>query len=145
MIDVSGFQVDWNNPEAATQNRNSSDTGTQDFSAEGMEIEIAYNPSPNWTILATIAQQETVKSNTFPVMQDFMNSFVIPNWVNSNFAQNYFINDDSTQTLAELAQTVIVENVIRGALQDGSPSIEQSEWRWFLNTSYNRGCLLEAV
>ena len=141
VIDVSGFQVDWNNPGAATQNRNSSDTGTQDFKAEGMEIEVAYNPTSKWTILATIARQETVKSNTFPVMQDFMNTFVIPNWVNSNFAQNYFINDDSTQTLAELAQTAIVDNVTRGALEDGSPSIEQAEWRFSLNTSYNLGKL----
>jgi outer membrane receptor for ferric coprogen and ferric-rhodotorulic acid len=144
VIDVSGFQVDWNNPEAATNDRNSSDTGTQDFSAEGMEIEIAYNPTPKWTILATIARQETVKSNTFPVMQDFMNSFVIPNWVNSSFAQNYFINDDATQTLADLAQTAIVDNVTRGALEDGSPSIEQSEWRFALNTSYNIGKLDDA-
>jgi hypothetical protein len=139
VIDISGFQVDWNNPNAATQNRNSADTGTQDFAAEGMEIEIAYNPTPKWTILATIARQETVKSNTFPVMQDFVNSFVIPQWVNSDFAKNYYINDDASQTLADLAQTVIVDNVTRGALQDGSPSIEQSEWRFSINTSYNLG------
>lgn len=137
--DVSGFQVDWNNPEEASINRNSSDTGTQDFSAEGMEVEISYNPTPKWTILATIARQETVKSNTFPVMQDFMNNHVIPNWVESNFAQNYYINDDATETLAELAQRAIVENVIRASLEDGSPSIEQAEWRFSLNTSYNLG------
>ena len=139
VIDVSGFLVDWNNPAAASQNRNSADTGTQDFTAEGMEIEIAYNPTPAWTILLTVARQETVTSNTYPVMQDFVNSFVIPQWVNSSFAQNYFINDTSSQTLADLAQTAIVDNVVRGALQDGNPSLEQSEWRWNINTSYNLG------
>lgn len=144
VIDVSGFQVDWSDPENASTDRNPSDTGTQDFSAEGMEIEIAYNPTPKWTILATIARQETVKSNTYPVMQDFVNSFVIPNWVNSDFAQNYFIDDDSTQTLAQRAQSAIVDNVTRGALEDGSASIEQSEWRFSLNTSYNIGKLDDA-
>src|SRR5690606_27841578 len=37
VIDVSGFIVDWNNPEAASTSRNPSDTGTRDFSATGME------------------------------------------------------------------------------------------------------------
>jgi len=139
VIDVSGFMVDWNNPNAASTNRNPSDTGTRDFTAEGMEIELAYNPTPEWTILFSVGQQETVTSNTYPVMLDYMNSFVIPQWVNSNFAQNFFINDQGSQTLAQLAQQAIVDNVVRASLQDGSPSLEQSEWRWNLNTSYNLG------
>jgi hypothetical protein len=139
VIDVSGFIVDWNNPNGASTNRNPSDTGTRDFTAEGMEIEIAYNPTPEWTILISVGQQETVTSNTYPVMLDYMNTFVIPQWVNSSFAQNFFINDQGSQTLAQLAQEAIVDNVVRGALQDGNPSIEQSEWRWNLNTSYNFG------
>jgi hypothetical protein len=139
VIDVSGFVFNAANPEASTTNRNSSDTGTQDFTAEGMEIEIAYNPTPEWTILFSVGQQETVTSNTFPVMQEYSNTFVIPTWVNSTFAQNYFIDDAGSRTLAEAAQESIVDNVVRGALVDGSPSLEQSEWRWNLNTSYNLG------
>jgi hypothetical protein len=139
VIDVSGFVFNAANPEASTTDRNSSDTGTQDFTATGMEIEIAYNPTPEWTILFSVGQQETVTSNTYPVMQEYTNTFVIPTWVNSSFAQNYFIDENSTQTLAELAQSAIVENVARAALLDGSPSIEQAEWRWNVNTSYNLG------
>jgi len=139
VIDVSGFIVDWANPNAASTNRNPSDTGTQDFTAEGMEIEIAYNPTPEWTILFSVGQQNTVTSNTYPVMQEYMNTFVIPQWVNSSFAQNFFIDDTGSRTLAQLAQEAIVDNVVRGALQDGSPSLEQSEWRYTLNTSYNLG------
>jgi outer membrane receptor protein involved in Fe transport len=145
VIDVSGFVVDWNNPEAATIDRNSSDTGTQDFTSEGMEVEIAYNPIPEWTLLFTAGQQETVASNTFPVMQDFLDTHVLPQWINSSFAQNYFVNDAGTQTLAELAQTAIVENVQRGALQDGNPAKEQAEWRFAFNTSYNFGANSEII
>lgn len=144
VIDVSGFVVDWNNPSAATTDRNSSDTGTQDFSAEGMEIEIAYNPIPEWTLLFTAGQQETVASNTWPEMQRFVNDFVIANWVNSSFAQNYHIND-SGLTLAEQAQTGLVEGVQRAVLQDGNPAKEQAEWRFAFNTSYNFGSNSELI
>lgn len=136
--DVSGFVPDWNNLTATT-NRNSGDNGTQDFTAEGMEIEIAYNPTPEWTMLLTVGQQETVTSNTYPVLGRLVNEFVIPTWINSNFAQNFFINVDSTETLAQQAQRVIVDPYNRGRLQDGNPSKEQAEWRWAFNTSYSFG------
>ncbi|MCF3650263.1 TonB-dependent receptor plug domain-containing protein [Synoicihabitans lomoniglobus] len=139
VIAVNGFQVDWNNADAATTQRNSSDTGTQDFTAKGMEVEIAYNPIPEWTILFTAGQQETIADNTYPEMQRYVDEFVLANWVNSSFAQNYFIDAGATQTLADRAQTSIVEAVQRAALQDGSPAKEQAEWRFALNTSYNFG------
>ncbi len=139
VIDVSGFVVDWSNPEAATQARNSYDTGTQDFAASGMEVEIAYNPIPAWTLLFTAGQQETVASNTFPEVQRYVREHVLPKWVNSSFAQNYFINDTSSQTLAEAATVTFVENSRNAALQDGNPAKEQSEWRFAFNTSYNFG------
>lgn len=139
VIDVSGFVVDWSNPNAASTSRNPSDTGTRDFSATGMEAEISYNPTDRWTIMFAAAQQETVTSNTYPVMKQFVESFVIPTWVNSTFAQNFVINDIGSQTLAQLAQTAIVENVQRAALEDGKPTIEQTEWRWSVNTSYHIG------
>lgn len=138
VIDVSGFQVDWADPESATTDRNSSDTGTQDFSASGMEIEIAYNPIPEWTLLFTAGQQETVASNTWPEMQRLVNDFVIANWVNSSFAQNYHIDEVGT-TLAERAQVGLVEGVARAVLQDGNPAKEQAEWRFAFNTSYSFG------
>ncbi|MGK0237837.1 MAG: hypothetical protein ACI92G_001301 [Candidatus Pelagisphaera sp.] len=139
VIGVNDFQVDWSNPEAATTNRNSSDTGTQDFTAEGMEIEIAYNPIAEWTLLLTAGQQETIADNTYPEMQRYVSEFVLDNWVNSSFAQNYFIDAGATQTLAERAQTSIVDVVQRAALQDGNPAKEQAEWRWALNSSYQFG------
>jgi len=143
--DVSGFQPDFVNPLNTTIDRNSADTGTQDFTAEGMEVEISYNPIPEWTMLFTVGQQETVTSNTFPEMQRFVNEHVIPQWVNSSFAQNYFIDDLGSVTLAQQAQTSIVENVQRGALQDGNPSKEQAEWRFAFNTSYNFGSNSEII
>ncbi len=145
VIAVNGFQVDWNNPDAATTSRNSSDTGTQDFTAKGMEIEIAYNPIPAWTLLFTAGQQETIADNTYPELQRYVAEHVLPNWVNSAFAKSYYIDAGATQTLAERAQTSIVEAVQRGALQDGSPAKEQAEWRFAFNTSYSFGSNSEII
>jgi len=145
VIDVSGFKVDWNNPDAATTDRNSSDTGTQDFSASGMEVEIAYNPIPEWTLLFTAGQQETIASNTFPEVQRYVNDFVIPNWVNSTFAKTYFIDDAGGTTLAQAATSTFVENARNAALQDGNPAKEQAEWRFAFNTSYNFGSNSELI
>ncbi|MBD5777913.1 TonB-dependent receptor plug domain-containing protein [Pelagicoccus sp. NFK12] len=139
VIAVNGFQVDWSNPDAATTLRNSSDTGTQDFKAEGMEVEIGYNPTRKWTLFFTAGQQETIADNTYPEMRRYVEEFVLDNWVNSTFAQNYYIDEGATQTLAERAQTSIVEAVQRAALQDGNPAKEQAEWRFALNTNYQFG------
>lgn len=143
--DVNGFQVDWNNPEAATVNRNAGDTDTRNFSADGMEVEIAYNPIPEWTVLLTVGQQETIRASTYPFMFEYMNSHVIPQWVDSAFAQNYYINETASETLAQRAQRTIVEPVRRARLEDGLPSKEQAEWRWALNTSYNFGTDSEII
>src|SRR5690606_8235515 len=110
VIDVSGFVVDWNNPNAASTSRNSADTGTRDCSATDMKIELVYNPTEKWTIVVTAAPQATVTSNTYPVMQEFVESFVIPTWVNSAFAKSFYIDEAGSQTLAEFAQANIVEN-----------------------------------
>ena len=139
VLDLNGFNPTWSDPDSTTTNRNSSDQGTQDFTATGMEIEITYNPTPRWTILLTIAQQETITSNTYPRFGEYINDFVIPTWVNSSFAQNYFINEDATMTLAEVAQANLVDNYKKAITNDGTPAVEQREWRWRLNTSYNFG------
>jgi hypothetical protein len=142
--DVSGFVPDWSTLTATT-NRNSGDNGTRDFTAEGMEIEIAYNPIPEWTMLLTVARQETVTDNTYPALGRLVEEFVIPQWINGSYAQRFFINTDATETLAELAQRAIVDPYTRGSLQDGNPSKEQAEWRWAFNTSYNFGSDSEII
>jgi len=84
-------------------------------------------------------RQETVTSNTAPRFEDFVNDFVLPVWVNSDFAQNFVITDDGSETLAEAATDRIVNRFLRAKLQDGNPQIEQREWRINFNTSYNFG------
>ncbi|MEX0326178.1 MAG: TonB-dependent receptor plug domain-containing protein [Puniceicoccaceae bacterium] len=136
--DVSGFQADWASA-TASEARSSNDTATQDYTAEGVEIEISYNPTPQWTLLLTLAQQETVTSNVYPVVNGFVDDFVIPTWVNSAFGQSYILNPDNGETLAERAERTIVEPARQAASLAGLPGYEQREWRINFNTSYNFG------
>jgi outer membrane receptor protein involved in Fe transport len=136
--DLNGFIPNYA-AATATTNRNSNDTGTQDFTSKGLEFELSYNPTSKWTILMSVAKQNTVTSNTYPAMLRYVHDFVIPNWVDSTFAKNYFIDDLSTQTLSQVAQSTIVDPVLQAATEDGSPAKEQRQWRWALNTSYKLG------
>lgn len=138
VIDLNEFVPDFANFDATT-NRNSGDTGTQDFTAEGNELEIVFNPNSNWTMLLSVAKQETVLSNIYPVLRNYVQDFVIPNWVESSFAQNYFIDEDGTETLSSFAQRNIVDPVAESITQEGIPSIEQRKYRVSLNTSYRFG------
>jgi len=138
VIDINGFVPDYANAQGTT-NRNSNDNDTQDFTSEGLEFEIAYNPTPSWTMLLSISKQQTVTSNTYPTMLKYVNEFVLPTWVNSTFAKTYVINDISGQTLAQVAQTTIVDPVMQSITEDGNPAKEERQWRWNFNTSYNFG------
>jgi len=137
VIDVNQWVPYWDIFDAET-NRNSADSGTQDFVSTGFEWEITYNPSANWTHMLTVGNQETITSNTYPVLQQYVEDFVIPTWVNSNFAQNYFMGS-SLLTLAETATNNIVLPVAKGVTQDGNPQIEQRKYRVTYNTSYAFG------
>ncbi|MGK0236569.1 MAG: hypothetical protein ACI92G_000024 [Candidatus Pelagisphaera sp.] len=65
---------------------------TQDLTAEGVEFEIVYNPTPNWTILANISQQEAIRANVAPRSEAFYDSFfpqsstAIPGWAGLSLA-----------------------------------------------------------
>ena len=49
---------------------------TRDQVAEGFEVEFVANPTPSWRILANISQQETIFTNTAPVMAQIVEDYV---------------------------------------------------------------------
>ncbi|MDQ8181623.1 hypothetical protein QEH57_13210 [Pelagicoccus sp. SDUM812005] len=48
---------------------------TQDLTAEGVEFEIVYNPTQNWSILANVSQQQAMRANVAPRSEAFYNAF----------------------------------------------------------------------
>lgn len=63
-------QVQRNSAGKITGYSSSSPSGlsdTEDIAAEGTEVELVYNPLPNWRLMANFTRQEAVKSNVNPV------------------------------------------------------------------------------
>jgi outer membrane receptor protein involved in Fe transport len=48
---------------------------TEELTAKGMEIELVYNPTSNWRIMANISKQETVRANVAPRSTQFFADF----------------------------------------------------------------------
>jgi|GEM_PF-2354389 len=60
-------------PKAETARWGSSNaTAVSDRVSEGLEIEVTYNPTPNWRIMANVAQQEAVDSNVGGAINRFL-------------------------------------------------------------------------
>ncbi|MCC5833905.1 MAG: TonB-dependent receptor plug domain-containing protein [Opitutales bacterium] len=135
VIDLHGVEFDWDNADAMSF-ADPARVGTQDFVSDGLEIEVSYNPTPNWTTQLGIARQQTETSNTYPVLQQLFEDVFEPLWINSDFAQNFYIDDTSEETLAQRTIRQIQNNIIVGQAQDGFPTVEQRKWRVVASTSY---------
>ena len=68
---------------------------TRDAEAEGMEIQIVYNPIPNWTIKLTGGKQETVYSNVLKEFYEWYD-YRVPTLDAARGAD--YLNDDSWVT-----------------------------------------------
>lgn len=136
VIDLQGVQFDWDNPQNTSAVPNPSRTGTQDFVSEGLEIELNYNPVPNWNILFTFADQKTTTDNTYPVIGPLFEDVLRPLWIDSNFAANYFIDDNSTETLRERTIRQMEIPISVAQAQDGLVTSEQRRYRFSLSSSY---------
>lgn len=74
MLDIYQFQVSGTAPNIEVAALSEPPTGgadTSDLTAKGVEIELVYNPTSNWRILANVAKQETVRSGILPVTRKF--------------------------------------------------------------------------
>ncbi|MCC5835191.1 MAG: TonB-dependent receptor [Opitutales bacterium] len=136
VIDLQGVQFDFVNPQNTTAVPNPSRTGTQDFVSEGFELELNYNPVPNWNIIFSFSDQKTTTDNTYPVIGPLYENVLKPLWVDSNFAANYFIDDNATETLRDLTIRAMEIPISVAKAQDGLVTSEQRRYRFSLSSSY---------
>ncbi|MBL9189929.1 MAG: TonB-dependent receptor plug domain-containing protein [Opitutaceae bacterium] len=140
-------------------------TDTTDFLARGTEVELVYNPTRNWRILANIAKQETVRINSFPGFKEFM-ARMTPIW-------NSSVTDPRTgavvrlrdipraggyptgtgpadgppvgiQSFGSWLDSQVMVPFATALATEGSVSAEQRKWRFNVVTSYSfrRGSFL---
>ena len=104
---------------------------TQDAVSKGYEVELVYNPLPNWRLALNFSNQEAVTSNSsraslrfLPMLQRDFNGEPGKIWISqgSNPLSQRLINFENT--------------ILRQVAQDGFPNIEVRENRLNLITNY---------
>lgn len=150
----------WNsrNPQ-----QNAIETAVGSIDSEGMEIEIAFNPTRNWRFSINGTRAEAVRNGVAASEQEHI-ADRLPQWNNPNIGgvlwrsggrqiverddndnivsiePNYGNRIYNTQT-DQLHQTVLdqLNTLNRFTVFDGLPAPELREWRWNFVTNYNFG------
>jgi hypothetical protein len=66
-MDYRNFRTSGAAPDITTTFDRPQASDTTDFTAKGTEVEITYNPTRNWRIMANVAKAETIQTNVYPV------------------------------------------------------------------------------
>ena len=115
---------------------NNGETTTQDFVAEGLEIDIVANFTQNWTMALNVGKQETVTSNSAPVYRKVI-SEMTDKWATSPLRDLMVAPQrvDAWTFWQEWTGDMI--NPLNALLaQDGTVSQEQRKWRANLVSKY---------
>ncbi|MEM9159301.1 MAG: TonB-dependent receptor plug domain-containing protein [Verrucomicrobiota bacterium] len=132
-------------------------TDTTSTDAEGMELELTYNPLPNWRIAFNASRQETVRTESLKGLQDYID-LRLPDWENAFDYPQFLVGDSVFEELGwepgefldiDAFAAAYPQNTIGGIYdrdlrvplqaiidQDGGVVTEQREWRFNLVTNY---------
>lgn len=124
---------------------------TSTVDSEGLELQLIYNPTPNWTIKLNGGQQETIFSSVGPEYDTWIAERMAV-WTSAraagfpdfwNTTGQDFTNAGFTNTGVGATQRVQdwfftnVDAVVRTAKRlEGKATPEQREWRWNAITNY---------
>lgn len=109
---------------------------TSDQVSKGLELELNFNPTRNWTLKMTGAQQQTIDSNISPRLQQFLDSR-LPVWqgVKDDAGVNWWTSRGGapvnfyTGNVAAPLKLAIANN--------GKPRSQVREWRFNAITNYS--------
>jgi len=116
---------------------------TTDFRAKGLEMDVTYNPTPNWRIMANVAKQETTQSNVLPFLRGFIERMT-PVWTQlggvpyGHYPQGWKSGDSlaGVQLYRDWLSTNVPVPYTTAIATAGARSAEQRKWRANLVTSY---------
>lgn len=115
---------------------NPGQTDTQDFVAEGFEVDIVGRITDNWTVALNIAEQETITSNSSPASSEFAFT-VADNYANSPLGNMIDSpNLSEPQTWTQRWVTSAINPMVAALAKDGQVSQEQRKWRVNLVNNY---------
>lgn len=156
MLEIYEFQVSGTAPNIEVIALSAPPTGgadTSDLTAKGVEIELVYNPTSNWRILANVAKQETVRSGILPFTRKYAEDVkpLLEDLGDRPFG-NYPVGHQLGQPLPAEIQTVrqyyeqnLYTPLIADLATEGVSSPEQRKYRVNLVTNYRftRGGMLK--
>ncbi len=145
---IYGWGISGTAPNLAANGRNSlaGSVDTTDFTGKGAEFEIVYNPTRNWRILANVAKQETVQSNSLPFLKRFI-ALMTPIWQQlsdrprNSYPLGWQPGDPLTGvlTVGDYIDSNVLVPFATAIATEGSASAEQRKWRANLITNYTFG------
>lgn len=110
--------------------------------SKGTEVELTYNPTPNWRIMANVSRQKAAQSNIAPALQEWVET-VLPTWQSQPWwngpigidlgwgftgnIQQYFNNFNSANILATFKSV------------EGQPSSQLRKWHANFVNNYTFG------
>ncbi|MEX0330057.1 MAG: TonB-dependent receptor plug domain-containing protein [Puniceicoccaceae bacterium] len=124
-------------------------THTQDVEAKGLELEMVYNPTPNWRIAFNATKQEAVQTGAGEAFIDWLDNapffdsdldgtpdLSLRDGIFGPYAQ-VPRNAAGTSFLPFIFNNWIDPWNSRVVVTNGQPSPEVAEWTWNLITNYN--------
>ncbi len=112
-------------------------TATRSFTAEGTEIELIGNLTQNWRMLLNIGQQETVTSNTAPVLSQVADEVVAAMQREGIWGLQDAPDNDADATFGSRLNSNTLIPLAREQAKDNTVSLEQREWRVNMTTNYD--------
>ena len=112
---------------------------TSDQVSKGLELELNFNPTRNWTLKMTGAQQKTIDSNISPRLQQFLDSR-LPVWqgVKDDAGVNWWTSVIGGGGAPVNFYTGNVAAPLKLAIaNNGKPRSQVREWRFNAITNYN--------
>ena len=141
------FSVAGTSPQITAFSRNGNLPGTSDttdYTATGVELDLVYNPTRNWRMLLNVAKQETIQSNSYPMLKEWF-ALMKPVWDQlantpaGNYPTGYQLNTPlpaTTQTYGEFLDTNVWVPWATALANEGVASAEQRKWRFNFVTNY---------
>lgn len=111
---------------------------TQDVASKGWEFEINYNPSRNWTLKITGAQQTTIDTNLSPNIQRYID-MRMPVWTTiRNPVDNslWWASGGDFGGPRAFYESLVAGPYKLAIANQGKPRSQVREWRWNATTSY---------
>lgn len=148
--DLYNFKVSGEPPNRVVTSRTGNLSGlsdSTDYVARGLEMDIIFNPTSNARIALNVTKQQTVRSNSIPVMKNWIETMT-PVWdqlrhvPNGNYPEGHEPGDTlapNVQTYGDWLDANVIAPFINTIAQEGVANAEQRKWRVNLVGSYTFG------